>query len=329
MAEKRDKVPEGIGGGKKVIKDFNFTKYIGFFRGSVVAINPSRKELNKLLGKEGNPKDEEIEYTGEKDGVKTIDLDFWMDVEGKEGTYIKHNIQLKNETQRNKDGDKIQVVNQVGDSQWPEADNKDVFSEEDLWESFKNFTKVISWQLPNGDVSEKYEAGSKAYETEILAPKRFRKSMSGEGRLLEFMQGWLFGMDLNDFEQNPNMFISMKELFAGRVNSLSSQIGGDYDKNFTALAYIDVSTTDPDIHYQKVYNKLLPAGMIRFINNDLKFDKYNITAWNKWLKKVQDTDHGIKGYYVLEPLKEYKPDEDIATSTETKKSNPTPTNSEY
>ena len=55
------------------------TKYVGLTTIEVRAINPTRSELNKLLGKEDGEDDKEISYLSEdQEGNRRLRLVFWM-----------------------------------------------------------------------------------------------------------------------------------------------------------------------------------------------------------------------------------------------------------
>lgn len=314
-------------GGKKKEKQFDsFAKYIGFFKGYVAAVNPDRDDLNKLLGKEGSDNDKELDYTGEKEGVRTARITFWLGVDGHDGLYIPHTIMLKEEPWRNKAGDKIQLVNQTGDSQWVEADEDNNYSTKELFDSFLAFTNVLSWKAPNGDISEKYSKGAKPEEVENLGDKIHRIAVVGESELLDFMKVWMPELDLRD--PSANLLLDTNKLFGGNFKDLTDLIGNDFSVRkhqgntvpigFTALAYVRVDDDDPDKQYQKVFRNFLPAKFIKFINNGGKIpDKYSQDTWEKFMKEV-DGDYGPDGQFVLEPLKEYNPDDDFYASSETR-----------
>lgn len=315
----------GISGKKKEKAFEGFVKYVGFFKGKVVAINPDREDLNKLQGKESSEEDKEIEYTGEKEGVRTTRVTFWLEAEGKEGVYIPYTILLKEEPWRNKAGDKIQLVNQVGDSTWVEANEDNEFSKDELFENFTNFTNVKSWKLPSGEIVEKWKKGAKPEEVELLGDKEFRPAVVGESELLDFLKTWL-NIELKD--SGANLLLDTNKLFGGNVKELTSQIDGDFARPFVALAYVRVDDEDPDKQYQKVFRKFLPANFMKFINNGCKMpNAFSEDKWADFMKELEG-DYGPEGLYVLEPLKEYNPNDDFATSKETRP-DVTATNNKY
>lgn len=310
-----------ITGSKKETKQFDNKKYIGFFKGRVKLVSPSRDELNELFSLEGKDDDKEIEYTGEKEGVDTARIVFWMDVEGMRDVYLTYNISLKNEIRRNKAGDKIQLVNQVGDNTWVEADNDDSYDDSGLFDNFKGFTKVNMWKLPNGEESEKWQRGAKPAPgaVEVIADKKFRAALVGESDLLDFLKVWLNRLE---FKKDPetNILLDMDKLFSGDFSDLTSQIGGDFDDiPFVGLAYVQVDEEDSEKQYQKVYRHFLPGNMMKFIKNGMNFgtDKFAQDTWNKFMAEVEG-DYPPQGDFILEPLREYDPATDVATSDKTK-----------
>lgn len=326
-----------ITGGKKEVKQsFEHKKYVGFFRGKVVAVNPTRQELNKMFGIEDKDTDKEIEYTGDKEGTDTARITFWIKTDDKTPIYLSYNINLKDEIRRNKAGDKIQLINSIGDTAWPEADANDDYDEAELFDNFKAFTNVTMWQLPNGEESEKWAKGAKPAQggVEVIAKKKYRPALVGEADLLDFIKVWLSRLELKkniDPNEPPSILLNMKKLFAGNFKELTSQVEGDFDDlPFVGLAYVEVDKDDPTKQYQKVYRHFLPGTIMKYINNGCKMgDKFHQEQWDKFMNEVEG-EYGPNGFYVLEPIKEYDPNMDVATSSSTKNEEvKNPTSSKY
>lgn len=325
-----------IQGEKKEVKQsFENKKYVGFFKGRVKAINPTREQLNEMFGNEDKEGDKEIEYTSTKDGVEATRVVFWIEVENKPGVFLSHSIQLKNEIRKNKDGDKIQVINSVGDTAWPEADEDGDYDEKALFDNFKHFTNVTKWVLPNGDESEKWAKGAKPAKdgVEVIAPKQYHPAVVGEADLVDFIKVWLGRLELRkniNPKNPPAILLNTKKLFAGNFKDLTSQLNGSFDDlPFVGLAFVQVDREDPDKQYQKIFRHFLPGGFMKYINNGCKMpDKYSQDVWDKFMAEVEG-EYGPSGKYVLEPLKEYDPNEDVAASKQTKADKITKTNSQY
>jgi hypothetical protein len=337
-----------IGGKKREVKSDGFKRYIGFFRGFVSTVNPDRETLNKMFGRETKEDDKELDYTGEKDDVATTKPTFWIETDQKDSDgkpiLLAYNIFMKNEVRKDKTETKIQLINQVGDNTWIEAEEDDSveggfkYDEDKLYSSFKNFTKIKDWLLPSGEVVSKYKAGAKPNEVEILAPKVYRPALSGEADLIDFMKTWLSDLELYDHESNPNLLLDTADLFRGDFTQLQDLVDSDFANRtykgdtapigFVGLAYVKVDQDDPEKQHQKIFKTFLPAQFMKFINNGCKMpNSWAEGVWKKFMKEI-DGDYGPDGHYVLEPLKEYDPSEDFATSTKTR-ADVTENNSKY
>lgn len=317
----------------------NFTKYVGFFKGKVVAVNPTREKLNKLLGNDNDA--DEINYTGEKNGINTATLTFWLEAEGHEGVYIPYKIYIKNEPFVSKKNGvtKIQLINSTGDTQWVEVDDNwelgDEFDTTSLWDSFKFFTNVIQWISPDGETHEKWRKGAKPNEVEILGEKTVRPALIGEEELLNFMKWWLcYGnKGLNLRHPQTNLLLDTKKWFLGNFKELNL-IDQPFTSPFTALAYVRVDKNNPDKQYQQVFKKFLPSFFMQLISKGLNLTKdYEKEQWKKFTEEVEG-EHGISDcLYVYEPLREYDSEEDINAAKTTKvqinEPNVTSTNSKY
>jgi hypothetical protein len=308
----------GIGGKKREPVNFETgPKYVGFFKGRVVSVSPNATDLGKLLGEEiDEDKDKRVKYTGEKDGNDTVKITFYLEVDGKEGLYIPYNIILRNDIRKNKLEDKIQLINSVGETAWVEIDDDGNYDANSTFDSFRHFVKVLNWKLPNGDIVDKYEQGAKANETEILGDKTFRPALYGEEELAEFLKSWLGKLDFKD--SGTSILLDTKKLFAGNFKELSGQVNGEFDVPCVYLANVEVDETDPDKQYQKVFKKTLPANFMKFINNGCKMpNTFTQSVWDRFMKEAE-ADYGVRGAYALEAIREYNPEEDLATSDKTK-----------
>ena len=94
------------------------TKYVGFVQVEVRAVNPTRAELNKLFGKEDADDDKEIEYTSvDQDGNDKVRLNFWLQDTDTQKFFI-YGFNLINKPRKNKDGSKVQVINNTLGTTW-------------------------------------------------------------------------------------------------------------------------------------------------------------------------------------------------------------------
>lgn len=279
------------------------SKVVGLGEFKVVSINPTREQLNKLLGKEDSDDDKEIEYVSEKDSVDRVRIVFWLQ-EQKSKRLIPHSIMLVKENRLNNNADKVQLINQLGDTTWcPFVKDGDEITDE------IDYSGVLSWfkEFQNKD-------------KEKIADKTYKIAYQGEEELLCFLRGWLNGVNL--YPATPDDCINtvflenVDKLFSGNVKELTGEIDGLFSKqSFVALTGVSTSKDDSTKQYQQVFSKgFLPGNFMKFINNGNTFP----TAWTKkiWEKFVKNVESQFKAFYKLEPLQDYNPAEDIATQDE-------------
>ena len=98
--------------------------FVGFAHVDVVAFNPTREELNKLLGRVGNEDDKEIEYIDEVEGFKRLKCSFWLKEEDSSRLFV-HSINIIDKEQKNKIDTKWQFVNSTCGTSWDESEEGD------------------------------------------------------------------------------------------------------------------------------------------------------------------------------------------------------------
>lgn len=293
-----------------------FEKFVGFFKATVVAINPDREELNVLFGKEDKPEDKPIEYVGtDNDGNDKVRISFWLkDV--KSGKLFPHNITIINKERLDQKGIKNQYINNVLDTGWA-ADPKS-----ELPDFFTNFLNK---------------------EKEVVGEKTYHKAKVGEEELGIIVKAWLGKLNFNHPECNAE--IDVNKLLAGNYNELRCHIlpsnATEEEKKdslsapFVALAGVKTDEDDSDKQYQQIFSKaFLPGGFIAYINNGLKFPTdYSRNVWKSFQKKKDDLDnngkYGFKAYHELVPLTKYDKSKDVAQGGEASETEVTETNDEY
>lgn len=97
-----------------------FKKYVGLAKAYPVALNPSKKELEDLLGKELNY---EPEYFGtDENGIKWAKFDFFMRTDPKASNNVdilcKASFTLRNERYYTRDKSQVRVIDAFGNSQY-------------------------------------------------------------------------------------------------------------------------------------------------------------------------------------------------------------------
>lgn len=273
------------------------TKYVGFTSVEVRAVNPSRAELNKLLGKESGEDDKEITYLGsDQDGNDRIRLSFWL-YDAKLDKYFVHSFNLTDKERLSKDGSKNQYVNSSAMTAWADE-------EKNLQDWFTNHLD-----------KEKQSVGKKEY----------RKALVGEEELATLLRSWLGRMSWNDPE--TSVMIDTKPLFQEDYSELRGLIDSSYDTPFVILTGVKTDESDPTKQYQQVYGKsFLPGGFINYIQKGTFPTDYARKAWKRFTDEVEG-DYGFTSYFELSPIAEYDKEKDVAASPST--IGVAPTNSKY
>lgn len=275
-------------------------KYVGFSLVKLKAINPTRQELNKLLGIEDQEDDKEINYlTQDPEGNERIRLSFWLHDE-KLDKYFVHSFNLTDKFRTSKDGLKNQYINSTCITAWSDVE-----------------ANLPDWFLKFMD-KDKNETGK----------KEFRKALLGEEELATLLRSWLGRMKWND--PSSLVVIDTAKLFKEDYSELRAQIRGAYDTAFVILTGVRTDENDPTKQYQQVYGKsFLPGGFINYIENGFKFPTdYSKRAWNRFEAEVNG-EYGFSAHFEMCPVTIYNPSTDPAASTGTKTENVTVTNSKY
>lgn len=290
--------------------------YVGFAQSRVVGINPTNAELAELLGTEVDESREEIEYTKDKDGVKQVRIDFWME-EMTTNYLYKRSFFLEDRdvVTKPKEGredefvEKKQYVNQTGDSFY--TDDADELP--DYFTKFqKNTSKTDKTKIVYGD-------------------KAYRVAKVGEADLLAFIKVWLYELDYWDVD--TSILLDTKKLFKGNFKELQEQVGGDLEASVVDPLGVKIDSKDgEEKQYQDVYKQALPGYLIKTIKN-LKITPAIIEKWRAEKKDKNTNPSGryLKDYeqlivditdrtypwsreYVLEFFQEFNPEKSFAMS---------------
>lgn len=258
-------------------------KYVGFTSVEVRAVNPSRSELNKLLGKEDENEDKEITYlTQDNEGNDRIRLSFWLYSE-KFDKYFVHSFNLTNKKRTSKDGLKNQYVNNTCITAWADE-------EKNLPEWFTAFQDR---------------------EKNNLGKKEFRQALLGEEELATLLRAWAGKMTWTD--PGCSVLIDTKSLFAEDYSELRSIIGSDYETPFVILLGVRTDENDMTKQYQQVYGKsFLPGGFMKYLEKGFKFPTdYTKKTWDRFVDEVEG-EYGFNSYFELVPALEYDSAKDVA-----------------
>ena len=279
----------------KLKSEFEQELFTGWGLVEVVAINPSRSELDKLLGiSERDEEAKEIEYLGENKETdkKQVRLNFVLK-EKESGRIFYHNIYIIDDFKGNKDGTKDQYINSTLSTTWIDDVNN-----LPIW--FTNFTDK---------------------NKNVRGDKTWRKAFVGEEELVTLLRSWL---NLNYNDPETEVVIDIKKLLKGNTKELQELITSEYATPFVALFGVKtVEKTDNEGNsilkqYQSVYGKaFLQKKFIKFIENNKFPDEYNKKIWDKVLGDIKG-EYGFKSSYTLGVLQKYNPELDVVAGNEPK-----------
>ena len=274
--------------------------YVGLTSVRVAAINPTRAELGKLLGTDGEVGEgkEEFKYLDEdKDGNTRLRLAFWLYDEDND-KYFVQSITLTDVDRKSKDGKKVQIMNSTCGTTWAplKEDAKGNITDE------AEEKLIQDWFLQFTD-KEKNEIGT----------KKWRNALRGEEELLILLRAWL-NMQWND--PDTEVLIDMKKLFKENLKELRELIGSEeYTNSFVILTGVKTPEEDTNKKYQQVFNKsYLPSGFMRYIKAGNKMPSdYTKKVWKKFTDEVAD-QYGFTCFHKLKPLEVYNEAEDPAST---------------
>ena len=104
--------------GRESVSEGSIKRYIGVAPFTVIAVNPTKKEMEEIYG---TTLEKEPEYISEKDGVKTVRLDFILKSDAEKCGFellTKLAFFIRNEKRANKDNTKLQIIDKYGATAW-------------------------------------------------------------------------------------------------------------------------------------------------------------------------------------------------------------------
>ncbi|MEI6186926.1 MAG: hypothetical protein WCP46_00290 [Alphaproteobacteria bacterium] len=269
--------------------------FTGFELVKVIAVNPTRKELDSILDITDREKEaDEIDYVGEtKDGDARVRLCFVL--EKQDGSIAYHNISLIDKVRLNKDETKHQVINSTCSTSW--SNDEGTFPE---W--FTNFTERKT--------------------NKLLGPKTWRKALVGEEELAVFLRTWQGRLDWN--QPGTEVTIDTKRLFRGNYKEFRELVDSDYATSFVALFGVrnvektnDAGETEVK-QYQSIWSKaFLGKEFYKGAISGSFSNDYQAKTFKKF-KEGLDGEYGFKATYTLGKLVPYEPTADISATTATK-----------
>ena len=260
-----------------------FKRYVGVAACKIIAVNPSKDELNKIYG---SNIDKEPVYFGEKDGVKFCRVDFIVRIDDKdakdsEGNKIdaitRISFMLRNEYRYNKDQTKLQVIDKYGRVSWVTK------------EEFK--TKSIPMDK-NGNP--------------LRIDSSYRATLTGEPQLTDFIRIYLGIPSVEKWEDKKIVgLIDNPEEAEVRLDDIANYFKGNFAELNEILTYqpqnkvkllFGVRTTDDNRQFQAVYTEMfLKNGVTDYsrLDKDVK-ERKNAGAYPTTEFEVCD----LKVYHV-------------------------------
>ena len=236
-------------------------RYIGVAPVFVLAVNPSKAELEKLYDTELENAPEYVGETetgqeGNKHNVPQVRLDFIVQTDPEKSNGIdmktKVTIFLVQAMRFNRDGSKVQVINKYGETTWLPIEN-----------------------IKTGRVPENLS---------WFEPADFRPAFIGEEELTGFIKAYL-NIPNKSYKKKNGEVVELKDKSEAeaRLDKIQDYFKGDFSelRNVIALqpknkvkCMFGVRTTDDNKQYQAVYTQ--------------KFLKNNITDYSKLEEELQE-----------------------------------------
>lgn len=236
-------------------------RYIGVAPVSILAVNPSKAELEKIYDTEieNTPEyigETEVGQEGTKYKVPQVRLDFIVqtDPEKSNGIDMKTKVSffLAKEVRYNRDGSKVQVINKYGETTW----------------------------LPIEDA----KAGRVPENLSWFEPADFRPAFIGEEELTGFIKAYL-NIPNKSYRKKNGEVVELKDKSEAeaRLDHIQDYFSGNFSELRSAIALqpknkvkcmFGVRTTDDNKQYQTVYTQ--------------KFLKNNVTDYSKLDEELQE-----------------------------------------
>lgn len=295
-------------------KDFVRDLFVGFANVRVSAINPTRADISKMMGRdtEENEKDEILYLDKDADGHTRLSLKFWL-YDEENDKYFVQSIMIANVDRVSKDGRKVQIVNSTCQTTWvPLKLDKDGDVTGEADESL-----IPEWFLQFTNEAK-----------EVTGTKKWRKAVKGEEELATLLRAWL-AIDWKDPE--TDVMIDAKKLFKENLKEIRDIVGSEeYTKSFVCLIGVETNENDPSKKYQKVFSKsYLPSGFMRYIKAGNKMaSDYTKRVWKNFTDEVSG-QYGFSCFHKLKPLELYSEKDDPVASNSGKPSVGVPADNEY
>lgn len=234
--------------GKLVSGETSIKRYIGVAAAKVIAVNPTKDELNKIYN---SNIDKDPVYFGEKDGVKFARIDFIVRIDDKDAKDAEGNkidaitrisFLLRDAYRYNRDETKVQVIDKYGRTTWVTK------------EQFKNKEVPVD---KNGNPL-RVDASS------------YRPCVFGEEPLTNFIRVYLGIPNVEKWENQQIVgMIDNPEDAEVRLDHIKDYFNGDFKEIQEIATYqienkvkalFGIRTTDDNKKYQTVFTELFLSG---------------------------------------------------------------------
>lgn len=248
----------------------SFKNYIGVGAYHVIGINPNKKELEVIYGRE--IKEEPVYISKDKDGIPQIRIDFIIKTDPSVNNGIELTTKavafLKRKGRRTNDGNKIQYINLYGDTVW-----------------------LTDEEMKNGVVPENVK--------DRFVHKNTRPAIEGEEQLVNFLKAYIGipqvmfkGKMITDPSKAVAQLEKLENYFKGDISEIKQAIG--LQPNNRVKLFTMVKTTDDNKKYQAIC-----------MSQPMKFSQTDYTWSYGQLEKEIANGRYANHKYSIRPLEEY------------------------
>lgn len=223
-----------IASGKESTNEVEVKRYIGVAPVFVMAVNPTKEKLSEIYDRDI---EKDPEYLSEKDGVKSIRIDFIVKTnEERCGVKMisKVSFFVRNECHYNKEKTKAQIIDKYGRTAWGTID------------------EIKNKEIPS------YSSGKANIDAD------YRVAFNGEEELTNFIKTFLnippiqvYNKKTEQWEINSNpaeceaRLDNIKDYFTGNISEIETAIKSQPNNQIKVL--FGVKKTDDNKMYQDVF----------------------------------------------------------------------------
>lgn len=248
----------------------SFKNYIGIGAYHVVGINPTKKELEKIYGRE--VKEEPVYISTDKDGIAQVRIDFIVKSDPSVNNGIEFTTKavcfLKRKGRRTTDGNKRQFINLYGDTAW-----------------------LTDEQAKAEEIPENMK--------ERFLPVKIRPSYEGEETLVKFLKAYIGipqvsfkGKMIPDPTKAEALLEKVESYFKGDVSEIKNAIGLQPNNRVKLITMVKL--TDDNKKYQAIY-----------MTQPMKFSQTDYTWSYGELEKEIANGRFVNHKTSIKPLAEY------------------------